>query len=70
VDAGRLPAEALTEVDIQGVPPSLAVRDRLKEAQADKILVQSGAMSVQTMAMRHGLDPDREQELIRAKDEW
>jgi capsid protein len=64
VDAGRLPADTLRNLEIQGVPPSLAVRDRLKEAQADQILLRSGAMSAQTMAMRHGLDPDREQQLI------
>lgn len=65
VEAGRLPAEALTAVDIQGTPPSLAVRDRLREAQADQILVRNKAMSIQTMATRHGLDPDKEQQLIR-----
>jgi capsid protein len=63
--AGRVPAEALTTVDLLGIPPHLAVRDRLKEAQADQILVRNGAMSVQTMAMRNGLDPEREQVLIR-----
>ncbi len=63
--AGRLPAEALTAVDILGIPPHLAVRDRLKEAQADQILVRNGAMSIPTMAMRNGLDPEREQVLIR-----
>jgi hypothetical protein len=36
----------------------------LQEAQADQILVRNGAMSVQTMAMRSGLDPDHEQQLI------
>ena len=41
-------------------PPTLAVRDRLRDAQADQILLRAGAMSVETMAMRHGLDPDRE----------
>ena len=65
VDAGRLAPEALTAVDIQGVPPTLAVRDRLKEAQADRILLAAGAMSPQTMAVRHGLDPDKEGELLR-----
>ncbi len=64
VEAGRLPAEALTSVDIQGIPPSLAVRDRLREAQADQILVRNRAMSIQTMSMRHGLDPDQEQQLM------
>jgi nucleotide-binding universal stress UspA family protein len=64
VDAGRLPPEAVEAIEIQGIPPTLAVRDRLRETQADQILVRSGAMSVQTMALRHGLEPDREQELI------
>lgn len=64
-DAGHLPHGTLDLVDIQGIPPSLAVRDRLRETQADQILVRSGAMSIQTMAARHGLDPDRELPLIR-----
>ena len=64
VEAGRLPAEALAAVDIRGIPPTLAVRDRLKDAQADQILVRNGAMSVATMAMRNGLDPEQEQQLI------
>jgi len=64
VAAGRLPAEALTAVEIRAIPPTLAVRDRLKDAQADQILLRNGAMSVQTMAMRHGLDPEHEQQSI------
>jgi capsid protein len=67
VEAGRLPAEAITDVDIRGIPPTLAVRDRLKEAQADQILVRNGAMSVETMAMRNGLDPEHERQLIDRK---
>jgi capsid protein len=65
VDAGRLPAESLVAVEIRGIPPTLAVRDRLKDAQADQILVRNGAMSVETMAMRNGLDPAQEERLIR-----
>jgi hypothetical protein len=64
VQQGRLPAEALTTTDIQAIPPTLAARDRYKEALADQILVRNKAMSTQTMAMRHGLDPDREGQLI------
>jgi capsid protein len=60
VRAGRLPAETLSAVDLRATAPTLAVRDRLRDAQADQILVRAGAMSVQTMAMRHGLDPTRE----------
>lgn len=68
IDAGRLPSETVRVVEIQGIAPSLAVRDRLRDAQADQILVRSGAMSVQTMATRHGLDPEREQQLITRKE--
>ncbi|MCS7306264.1 MAG: phage portal protein [Thermoguttaceae bacterium] len=60
VAAGRLPGQAMEDIEIQAVPPSLCARDRLREAQADRILVLSGAMSPRTMALRHGLDPDRE----------
>jgi capsid protein len=67
VEAGRLPAEAIKDVDIRGIPPTLAVRDRLKEAQADQILVRNGAMSVETMAVRNGLDPEHERQLIAKK---
>ena len=36
------------------------MRDRLRDARADEILLRNGAMSVQTMAMRHGLDPEQD----------
>ncbi|MCD4726401.1 MAG: hypothetical protein K8R46_01975, partial [Pirellulales bacterium] len=68
VEAGRLPSDALRSVDIRGIPPTLAVRDRLKEAQADQILLRNGAMSVATMSMRNGLDPEQEQQLIRRQE--
>lgn len=64
VEAGRLPIDSLRTVDIRGIPPTLAVRDRLKEAQADQILLRNGALSVATMAMRHGLDPEHERQSI------
>ena len=64
VSAGRLPNGALSTVDIQGIPPTLAVRDRLKETQADVLLVKAGAMSVATLATRNGLDPEQERKLI------
>lgn len=67
IAAGRLPSEALETTEIQVVPPPLAVRDRLKEAQADQILLRNGAMSVQTMALRHGLEPDKEEALIQQR---
>jgi capsid protein len=61
--AGRLPAAALDGVDVLAIPPSLGVRDRLKEAQADRILVQAGAMSAATLALRFGLDPEHERQM-------
>lgn len=64
VEGGRLSPEVLGSIDIRGIAPTLAVRDRLRDAQADQILLRNGAMSAQTMAMRHGLDPEQEQGLI------
>ena len=63
VAAGCLPAEAQTMINVQAIPPLLAVRDRLDEARADEILLNSGVMSKQTMAMRYGLDPKLETSL-------
>lgn len=64
VSVGRLPVEALAAVEIRGIPPTLAVRDRLKDSQADQILVRNGAMSAATMALRAGLDPEQEERAI------
>jgi capsid protein len=64
VGAGRLPPESLDAVEIQALPPSLAVRDRLKETQADQILLRNGVMSTDTMATRHDLDPEKERRLM------
>ncbi len=60
VEAGRLPEESLHQIDIQAIAPTLEVRDRLRDAKADEILLRAGAMSVQTLAMRHGLEVDSE----------
>ncbi|MCL2119918.1 MAG: phage portal protein [Planctomycetaceae bacterium] len=63
ITAGRLPNEAKTMIDLQAIPPLLAVRDRLDEARADEILLKNGVMSSQTMAMRYGLAPKLETSL-------
>ena len=60
--SGRLPEDFERFVTITAVPPTLAVRDRLSEAKADEILLNCGILSPQTMAMRYGLDPSRENE--------
>jgi capsid protein len=61
IHAGRLPPEARTLVEIQAVPPSLLVRDQLKEAQRLKIENAAGILSRQTWSQRTGLDYDQEQ---------
>jgi capsid protein len=61
VATGRLTPDALELVDIQASPPSLEVRDPLKETQAFKIEFQSGILSPQTWSQRRGLDYDQEQ---------
>jgi hypothetical protein len=61
VAAGRLPPAALTDIDIQATPPSLAVRDHLAEAQRFRIEYLNGILSPQTWSQRSGLDYDQEQ---------
>jgi hypothetical protein len=61
VNAGRVPPEALTAIDIQATPPSLAVRDHLAEAQRFRIEYANGILSPQTWSQRAGLDYDQEQ---------
>jgi hypothetical protein len=61
VASGRLPPEALTTIDIQATPPSLAVRDHLAEAQRFRIEYLNGILSPQSWSQRSGLDYDQEQ---------
>lgn len=56
VHAGRLSHDALSAVAVQATPPNLAVRDRLRETQADQILVRNGAMTAEMMARRNGVE--------------
>ena len=61
VAAGTLSAEARRVVQIQATPPSVHVRDRLKEAQINQIGHRYGVLSAQTWSQRLGLDYDQEQ---------
>jgi len=61
VSAGSLPADALTMIEIQVGPPSLAVRDPLQEDQALLIEYDNGILSPQTWSQLRGLDYDQEQ---------
>ena len=68
VTAGRLPAQALADVEIQVEPPTLAVRDVLKEVQADLLLLGQRIMSPQTVSGRNSLDYEQEQANIEQHD--
>ncbi len=61
VAAGQLPPDTRQFVEIQIVPPSLAVRDLLQEARVNEIEHQSGILSPQTWSQRRGLDYAQEQ---------
>jgi capsid protein len=63
--AGRLPGEALTSIEIQSAPPTLEVRDPLKEAETYQIEHAAGILSPQTWSQRRGLDYDQEQANLR-----
>lgn len=65
IATGRLPAEVWNAIEIQAQPPSLAVRDVLKEAQVSRIEFESGILSPQTWCQRRGLDYDQEQANLR-----
>ena len=66
VMSGRLPAEAQSLVEIQAVPPSLAVRDQLQESHRHKIEHAAGILSPQTWSQLAGFDYDQEQTNIVA----
>ncbi len=61
VASGRLPRDVRNIVDIQVTPPSLNVRDQVRECQVEKIAYEKGVLSPQTWSLRLGLDYDQEQ---------
>lgn len=63
--AGRLPDGIARVVEIDAEAPIVLSRDRLKEAQADQILLTLGVVSPQTVAARHGYDYRQEQDLMQ-----
>ena len=64
VAAGRLPHDAQKLVDIQITPPSLRVRDQLRDCQVERIAYEKGLLSPQSWSLRLGLDYDQEQKNI------
>jgi capsid protein len=69
VAAGTLSPDARKLVDLQITPPSLLVRDQLKEAQVDRIAYMHGILSAQTWSQHLGLDYDQEQKNRSTHDE-
>ncbi len=65
---GVMPYDTFNRIRLHAIPPMLAVRDRLKEAKADEILLNCGVLSAHTMSMRYGLDPGKETKLQRHCD--
>jgi len=61
IAAGALPPSARDVVEIQIMPPSLHVRDQLRQAQVDRIAFDNGVLSPQTWSQHLGLDYDQEQ---------
>lgn len=62
--AGRLPDGIHEMVDIDAEAPIVLSRDRLREAQADQILLTMGVVSPQTVAARHGYNYEQERDLM------
>ncbi len=60
IDYGRLPPETFRIIDIQCEAPSIPIKSELDEAQANKIRVEGGWKSRQTVQQEEGLDPQRE----------
>jgi len=76
-EAGRIRAEGRTwsweevrrECDLQVEAPSLVIRDKVQEAQANSIKSQAGILSPQTWSQQEGLDYDQEQQQISEHNE-
>lgn len=64
IAAGRLPRGIRGLVEIQITPPTLRVRDQLRECQVEKIAFEKGILSAQTWSQRLGLDYEQEQKNI------
>ncbi|MEX0586166.1 MAG: phage portal protein [Pirellulales bacterium] len=62
--AGRLPPHCREMIEVQIIPPSLHVRDQLKQAQVDRLAFADGILSPQTWSQHLGLDYDQEQKNV------
>lgn len=69
VECGQLAAADVAAVKVHAEPPSVRVRDTVKEAQAAQILSTLGWLSPQTGAAQFGLDYQTEQDNIEQHQE-
>jgi len=60
IEDDELPGDILERLKIEHIAPLVIARNRIQEVQADQLLVQSKAMSPQTMGLRHNVDPNVE----------
>ncbi len=60
-EAGRLPTDIRSLVEVQITAPSLNIRDPLQEAKVNQLAYQHGVLSKQTWSQKLGLDYDQEQ---------
>jgi hypothetical protein len=67
--AGRLTQHCREMIDVQIIPPSLHVRDQLKQAQVDRLAFADGILSPQTWSQHLGLDYDQEQKNLAVHGE-
>ena len=61
VSVGKLSHDVRRLVDLQITPPSLRIRDQVRECQVERIAYEKGLLSPQTWSLRLGLDYDQEQ---------
>jgi hypothetical protein len=62
--AGKISSGILDRVEIVAQPPNVRTQDRLAEAQADEILYRIGSICPQTVAEKHDIDWNVEEERI------
>ena len=61
VAQGKLHPDTKQLIELQITPPTLRVRDQLRDCQVERIAFENGLISPQTWSLRLGLDYDQEQ---------
>lgn len=69
VEGGSFDEGLRNDIEVEVTTPRLTTRDRKAEVEADRILVEGKAMSVETWQLKNDLDPEHETALIDAERE-